>query len=217
MFAGSRFCSRCGAEATRELLDDAKPLSCPRCREQMQALRLGATAVRECSACGGLWLDPESLQKLADAREQHADVVSVLATRLPVVPATTDVVRYVPCPSCGKLMNRVNFAHSSGVIIDVCRTHGLWLDRGELERLLDFIGSGGLAVARRRDEQRLIEEQRRVTALQGTVQHSVYIEQTGYGPDGLDAAGAPSTLLGFLLDAIKTTAFPTSIRRGPYS
>jgi Zn-finger nucleic acid-binding protein len=166
MFAGSRFCARCGAEATRELLDDATPLPCPRCREPMQALRLGATTARECAACGGLWLDPASLQQLSDARDDRVGVISVLAARVPTAAVRPDVVRYVPCPQCGRLMNRQNFAHSSGIVLDVCATHGVWLDRGELERVLGFVSGGGLARARTRERERLIEEQRRLTALQ---------------------------------------------------
>jgi Zn-finger nucleic acid-binding protein len=166
MFAGSRFCARCGAEATRELLSEETPLACPRCREAMQALRLGATRAHECSACGGLWLDPESLQRLADAREERAGIVSVLATRVPTLATPPDVVRYVPCPCCSKLMNRKNFAQSSGVVLDVCANHGVWLDRGELERVLGFVSGGGLARARAREQQRLVEEQRRLVALQ---------------------------------------------------
>jgi Zn-finger nucleic acid-binding protein len=166
MFAGSRFCARCGAEAKRELLEEETPLKCPRCREPMQALRLGATTARECGACGGLWLDPESLQQLSDGREERAGIVSVLAARVPSVAAPPDVVRYVPCPRCDKLMNRKNFAQSSGVVLDVCAKHGVWLDRGELERVLGFVAGGGLARARAREQERLVEEQRRLTALQ---------------------------------------------------
>ena len=120
---------------------------------------------RECAQCGGLWLDPESLQKLANAREESAGVVSALAARVPLAAAPQDVVRYIPCPCCGKLMNRSNFARSSGVILDVCKTHGVWLDRGELQRVLGFIESGGLTIAREREREELIEEQRRLTAL----------------------------------------------------
>ena len=166
MFVGSRFCARCGAEVTRELLSEDTPLPCPRCREPMQALRLGGTTARECSACGGLWLDPASLQRLSDAREERADVISVLAARMPTLSTPPDVVRYVPCPSCGKLMNRRNFAQSSGVVLDVCARHGVWLDRGELERVLGFVSSGGLARARAREHERLVEERRRLVALQ---------------------------------------------------
>jgi Zn-finger nucleic acid-binding protein len=171
MFKGSRFCARCGAEATRELVDESTPLECPRCREAMQALRLGATDVRECAACGGLWLDPETLQRLSDARESHADVVSVLAARAPANAVGTEVIRYVPCPSCAKLMNRTNFAKSSGVVLDICKSHGVWLDRGELQRVLQFIDSGGLAQAREREQRQLVEERRRLEALRNYPVH----------------------------------------------
>jgi len=61
----------------------AASVKCPRCREPMQALKLGGTVARECSACGGLWLDPESLQKLSDSREERAGIVGMLAARVP--------------------------------------------------------------------------------------------------------------------------------------
>jgi len=210
MFAGSRFCARCGAEAQREVLD-GKPLACPRCRAPMQSLRLAATKVHECATCGGLWLDPQALQQLADAHEKSADVVSVLAMRAPAEskPASSrpvEVVRYVPCPSCGKLMNRVNFAHSSGIVLDVCKNHGLWLDRGELQELLQFIGAGGLAAARKRDEERLVDEQRRLTALAGMPYRSMDVDiplHTAAQGAQVSDGSARSTLLTFLLDAIR--------------
>ena len=203
MFAGSRFCARCGAEAQRELLEENTPFSCPRCREKMQALTLGATTVRECAACGGLWLDPESLQRLADGREERAGVVSALAVRAATVTAPRDVVRYVPCPRCEKLMNRRNFAQSSGVVLDVCARHGVWLDRGELERVLGFVSGGGLARARTRERERLVEEQRRLVALQSSTRGL-----GGGGDPGAftrrDANASPSVLDLLFADALGT-------------
>jgi len=208
MFAGSRFCAHCGAEAVRERVEEDTPLKCPRCREDMQALMLGTTFAHECAQCGGLWLDPGSLQKLANAREAAAGVVSVLAARVPRSTVAPDVVRYVPCPRCEKLMNRSNFARSSGVILDVCKEHGVWLDRGELQRVLGFIESGGLAVAREHERQELIEEQRRLTALRDhpqqmggstfamTPEMSAHLDRTSATPDTVfdrlfrDALGA---------------------------
>lgn len=163
MFMGSRFCARCGAEATRAVVDDATPLHCPRCAGPLQALRLGQTTVRECAACGGLFVDPATLQALVDAREEHAGVVSVLAGRAPTN-ATPDTVRYIPCPRCGKLMNRVNFARTSGVVMDVCKADGIWLDRGELQRVVGFVEQGGLASAREQERRQLVEERRRLDA-----------------------------------------------------
>jgi Zn-finger nucleic acid-binding protein len=202
MFAGSRFCANCGVEATREHVDENTPLKCPRCREDMQALRLGSTTARECAQCGGLWLDPESLQKLANAREESAGVVSALAARVPLNAAPPDVVRYIPCPRCDKLMNRSNFARSSGVILDVCKAHGVWLDRGELQRVLGFVESGGLTVAREREREELVEEQRRLTALRDHPQQmglSSFAMTPGMMAHVNGTTAAPETLFDHLL------------------
>ena len=126
----------------------------------MTALALGGADVRECGACGGLWLDPATLQRLCDAREQHATITGMLAARVPSAGGAVDAVRYVPCPACHRLMNRVNFARTSGVIMDVCRAHGVWLDRGELERVVGFVDGGGLAIAREHDRMQAAEEER---------------------------------------------------------
>lgn len=166
MFKGSRFCAQCGAEATRALVPDGPPLKCPRCDEEMQTLMLGSTMATECAECGGLWLNPAALQSLCNAREAHAAVVNALAARAPARHEPLDTIRYIPCPRCGKLMNRQNFARSSGVITDVCKADGVWLDRGELQRVIGFVDSGGLAVQRAREMEQLAEEKRRLAAMQ---------------------------------------------------
>ncbi len=171
MFQGSRFCARCGAEATRETVDDEGVHKCPRCKEEMQALRLGGTSVQECSACGGVWLHPEAFQHLCEAREEHSAIVGLLAIRTPTANPALDIVRYVPCPNCAKLMNRVNFSRSSGVIVDVCKSHGIWFDRGELQRVIEFVEDGGLAVAREREREHLQDEQRRLAAMEAGSEH----------------------------------------------
>lgn len=208
MFVGSRFCAHCGAEAARELVDDERTLACPRCREPLQGLRLGATAARECHACGGLWLDPDTLQRLADGREAHAGVISALAARAASASATPDTVTYIPCPDCAKLMNRVNFARASGVIVDVCRTHGVWLDRGELQHVLQFIDDGGLARARDHEREQLADERRRLAAMLANPSRdsgmTAFTLRHDGRPDERDAVptGVFATLLSDLLGAI---------------
>jgi Zn-finger nucleic acid-binding protein len=72
---------------------------------------------------------------------------------VPPAPAALKLVavQYAPCPVCKNLMNRVNFAHSSGVIVDVCTRHGTWFDQDELREVLEFISGGGLEAARARE------------------------------------------------------------------
>ena len=190
MFVGSRFCAHCGAEAVREVLEDRTPLKCPRCKEEMQSLLLGKTNVRECSACGGLWMDPQDLQGLANAKELHSSVIGLFATRIPTAPPLPNAVRYMPCPECGELMNRSNFAHSSGIVLDVCKRHGVWLDRGELPALFAFIGAGGLTRARAREHLLLEGERRRLEEMKSTVSASRESQLSTFTSDAGDSDGA---------------------------
>src|SRR3712207_7332440 len=56
----------------------------------------------------------------------------------------TTLFRSLPCPSCKQLMHRVNFAGQSGVIIDMCKDHGVWFEREELRKIVEFIRAGGM-------------------------------------------------------------------------
>jgi Zn-finger nucleic acid-binding protein len=62
-------------------------------------------------------------------------------------------VTYIKCPVCTKLMNRVNFGTKSGVIVDRCRDHGVWLDGGELRHLFEWMKAGGKLLVQEREEQ----------------------------------------------------------------
>jgi hypothetical protein len=59
-------------------------------------------------------------------------------------------------------MNRFNFAHLSGVIVDVCKGHGIWFDADELRRIVEFIRGGGLVRAREHERLELERERQRV-------------------------------------------------------
>ena len=64
------------------------------------------------------------------------------------------------------MMNRINFGRSSGAVVDVCKGHGTFLDRGELHQIVRFIQAGGIDRARAAELQRLADEQRRLRDLQ---------------------------------------------------
>jgi hypothetical protein len=46
----------------------------------------------------------------------------------------------------------VNFGHSSGIIVDICKRHGVWFERDELRGVLDFIARGGMEHVRANDD-----------------------------------------------------------------
>jgi Zn-finger nucleic acid-binding protein len=111
-----------------------------------------------------MWVDVESFEKIISEREEHS---AVLGAPTQVQKRTNEShepnkVRYVPCPECGQLMNRVNFARCSGVVVDVCKGHGTWFDRDELQQIIEFVQSGGLGISRVLEKREIVEERARL-------------------------------------------------------
>jgi Zn-finger nucleic acid-binding protein len=162
MFDASAYCPQCGSARARTT-GDRTPARCPGCRNELQQVSLGATAVMECAKCDGVWVDADVFEKLCADREAQAAVLHRFPTTRPT---TTERIRYRPCVRCGKMMNRVNFGRVSGTVLDVCRGHGTYLDTGELHQIAAFIHAGGLERARALQMEDLREQERRLRALE---------------------------------------------------
>ena len=169
MFIGSKHCPHCGAAAAEATAAELSVLKCPRCKVDMSPITLGTMAMRECERCVGLWVEVAAFEKICADREQQS---AVLGAALPA-PAHQSLsekdaerVRYVPCPQCGQLMNRINFARCSGVIVDICKGHGTWFDRDELSGIVQFIRGGGLEVSRQKEKSEIEYERQQLHAEQ---------------------------------------------------
>jgi Zn-finger nucleic acid-binding protein len=164
MFVGSRHCPRCGTQAERAEAKAEDARRCPRCHTHLETVAIGTINLRQCARCGGLWVLAAIFEQICADREQQAAVMQAHPANATAnrEAAETDHVRYVPCPECSQLMNRINFARCSGVVIDVCKGHGTWFDREELQRVIEFIRAGGMSVARTREIEQLAEERRRL-------------------------------------------------------
>ena len=165
MFEGSKFCPHCGARAERAVMGETG-MPCPRCKTiALAEVAIGQTPVCECTSCHGLWVDVATFEAICTDRERQSMVLgSASKTFKPGEPTVELTVHYVRCPVCRELMQRVNFAKCSGVIIDVCRGHGSWFDRDELQRIVEFIRAGGLDLARAKEKEELENARRRLEA-----------------------------------------------------
>lgn len=167
-YAESRDCARCGS--TPEPLPDAKPPLCPACRVPLAGRALlGGARLAGCANCEGVWADAASFKTICADRETKSAYLgdgSLLAAPSASDPQASPIV-YRPCPVCGELMNRFNFANCSGVILDSCRPHGVWFDPDELRRIVAFIRGGGLDLARSKEKLALELERRRLDQAQG--------------------------------------------------
>ena len=135
----SRLCPFCGGR-----LGDATSfggLLCPRCRIPLDCERENEIDIHVCPRCNGLWLDPGEFDVLTAESTVYREAQLKKEYSRPSLPSK---IEYLPCARCGKLMVRKNYAHISGLIIEECGRHGIWLDNGELENIRQFILDGGL-------------------------------------------------------------------------
>jgi Zn-finger nucleic acid-binding protein len=176
VFAGSDHCVHCGAALLVGAQCDPGLIpvrGCPRCSGSAElAPRLVAeTLLEECHRCGGVWVESTAFESLVNNRDQQTRLEAIAVPELtidPVAPSSPAPAaprrtqrEYIPCPDCRQLMNRKNFANISGVLVDVCKPHGMWFDRGELGRIVKFVLRGGLGASRQRDVERLRSETRK--------------------------------------------------------
>ncbi len=162
---GCRYCTACGVSfAPCAIPSEEVELPCPCCGALMPVREVGGIALNECPGCHGLWVPDghfEALvQRAIDAHAQRNAAQPVQQPRVQGANPGATPVTYRRCPVCDAMMNRHNFQRRSGVIIDVCKPHGTWLDADELEQISGFIRSGGLEVAQARDAERQREEER---------------------------------------------------------
>ncbi len=143
----ARFCLACGvAFAPQDIGYEVGELRCPCCEKWMGVSEVCGLVVQECPGCHGLWAGDDVFGALIGrassvARERALDGLTSTPRVEGANPAARSV-EYRRCPVCDELMIRRNFRRRSGVILDVCRSHGTWLDAHELEQVAGFVLSG---------------------------------------------------------------------------
>lgn len=146
--------------------------------------------VHGCRGCGGAWIDTLTLQAVLEAAaaaapmEGHGTGDKGVHRRTMAPGSVTRAVVYRKCPVCQQTMLRRNFARVSGVVVDACGKHGTFFDAGELEDVLAFVRSGGLALAKRRDDdERASLHRAQLSTL------AMRVENPGMGPAWMEDRG----------------------------
>ncbi len=166
----------------------------------MNLVTIGSNQVHECGRCLGLWLDVASFEKICAEREQQSAVLGSASLAPTAEVHEVNKIKYVPCPVCSQLMNRINFARCSGVIVDICKGHGTWFDREELSNIVAFIRGGGLEASRNREKEELKYERQKLLDEQRKVAGDSPILMRDAADHRLSAIGAAHGLLKFLLN-----------------
>jgi Zn-finger nucleic acid-binding protein len=171
---GSLLCAYCGDRNDIDLKginyytthENDTARTCPRCNVRLKTIDLklnGTFLIERCDQCLGLFFDPGELEALLDASVGNVFLIDrsglddINLNRQP----DQYPVSYIKCPVCSQLMNRINFGVRSGVIVDRCKGHGVWLDGGELRHLMEWMKLGGKLLDQQHQEQTRQEEQKR--------------------------------------------------------
>jgi Zn-finger nucleic acid-binding protein len=197
MFAGSEYCPKCGARTEAATPQGPTAHDCPRCQVQgrkLEHVRLGDALVEECRQCGGMWVDAGRFERLCsdtEAQSQGSGTPDGGAGPIPHI-APEAKIRYIHCPVCDQIMNRVNFGLASGVVIDVCKGHGIWLDKNELQEIIAFIHAGGMKQTHEMESQRLQSERLQMISRRDiNISGMDYSASSSVGQnDGTDLVGA---------------------------
>jgi Zn-finger nucleic acid-binding protein/ribosomal protein L40E len=146
---------------------------CPNCDIPLQTIKLKLDEdlfIERCETCFGLFFDrgeietvlQNSVSHVHGINLEHIDNINKDRYLKP------NKIEYVKCPECSVLMNRVNFGHRSGVVVDQCIMHGIWLDSGELIHLLEWKKAGGQLLHEQTSKNKEKPE-KRYTPLPGSV------------------------------------------------
>ena len=160
IFIGMKHCPWCGSASAAGDAASGSVFQCPRCDVALARITPGGRAMQECTRCGGLWVGRDTLEEICADQERQEAVMNFDFAPGTISGQLSPERVYIPCPECGKLMNRSNFASCSGVVIDWCKAHGSWFDHNELKQIVAFVRGGGLHKARAREQDRLEETRR---------------------------------------------------------
>ena len=164
----AKFCHHCGLALRPESpIGEKTQLLCPACGKaaRLSHRQIGDVALMECRRCAGFWLGVHVLEDMVQKASQGGSVEDwrLHAPQQPTAPTNPSEQSgplYRQCPVCGRRMNRDHYAHRSGVIIDVCKEHGVWFDADELSRILAWVRAGGKDKADREKADDTARQQR---------------------------------------------------------
>ena len=165
--ANTQYCHYCGVRNDVDLrgkhdyrvVRRESTRMCPECNIHLQTIALAmqpALQIEQCASCFGLFFDPGEVETLLETAVSPVfNINQELLGNINKDRYQKDKpVKYLECPECLNMMNRVVFGHKSGVVIDQCRAHGVWLDGGEISHLLEWKKAGGQILHEKRQTER---------------------------------------------------------------
>lgn len=116
-------------------------MTCPSCKQELKKAVFYGVEVDYCPKCLGLWFQHDELRQAKDEKDKDLNWLDIPLwkekTKFRISPGEK------LCPSCSIPLYAVNYG-DSGVEIDLCNLcQGIWLDRGEFKKVIDYLKEKG--------------------------------------------------------------------------
>ncbi len=148
----AKFCHSCATPIVSDDLSYQKTkMPCPNCETMnLHSRKMPGQifSLKECDSCAGIWISADVFSHLEKQAQKEAVSGTLIHAKKVISNAYASKEEinptkfYKKCPQCQVVMQRKNYAGSSGVVVDVCHKHGMWFDIHELDEILEFIRSG---------------------------------------------------------------------------
>ena len=116
-------------------------MPCPTCKEELEKAIFFNVEVDYCPKCLGLWFQHDELSGAKDEKDKDLNWLDIdlwkQETKFRISPGKK------LCPSCSMPFYEVNYGDSE-IRIDLCNLcQGIWLDRGEFKKVIDYLKERG--------------------------------------------------------------------------
>jgi len=112
-------------------------MECPNCKKSLLTTLLHNTEVDYCLTCLGLWFEEDELRLAKDNKDNSLEWLDIDLWKDEKKFKVSRGMRI--CPACRVPLYRVNY-NDSYIVVDVCNLcHGVWLDRGEFKKIIDWL------------------------------------------------------------------------------
>ncbi len=112
-------------------------LQCPRCGVGLKSVSGGNL----CPKCDGCWFSQAELNDALNATDAQLRKKGLGPTLDDDKKAETEFS--IRCPICSLRLKRQEYIRGSGLMVDSCFEHGMWLDDGELGELRSYLANNG--------------------------------------------------------------------------
>ena len=133
---------------------------CPICKIELSEAILHKVGINYCQKCLGLWFEEDELRMAKDEKDKQINWLDIDLWQ--------DRTKFKInrgqklCPSCRLPLYEAEYGDSQ-IIVDLCNLcHGIWLDRGEFKKIIEYLQQKASYEVLHNYAQNLIREFREV-------------------------------------------------------